>query len=284
MAILELCAGYGGLAMAVEAITGDRVSHLSEIDPGACAVLAKRFPDAVNIGDLTTFDWSELGEANIEVIAGGFPCQDISNAGLRKGITGERSGIWTHFSDAIGTLRPRFVFLENVSAIRRRGLDVVLRDLAGHGYDARWTNLRASDVGAPHKRDRWFLVAWPADSDSIGREGWTGDKPETGGWDESPDSGNSPAEWWGEYLPAIRRWEGLIGRAAPAPTEIGPRGGRRLTAVFTEWLMGVPAGHVTDVAGVAKPGKDPRATQIHIIGNGVVPQQAYAAYRWLLSQ
>lgn len=120
-------------------------------------------------------------------------------------------------------------------------------------------------------------------SDSIGRDGGTGDKPEPEGRDEPTNSGYSPAEWWGEYLPAVRRWEFLSGRQAPAPTELGPRGGRRLTAKFAEWMMGLPDGWVTDVPDLAPPKKDPRSKQLKAIGNGVVPQQAHAAYSHLLS-
>lgn len=112
---------------------------------------------------------------------------------------------------------------------------------------------------------------------SGGRDGGTGDEPQEGGRDEPADSRHSPAEWWGEYLPAIRRWECLTGVPAPAPTELGPRGGRRLTALFAEWLMGIP-GHVTGVPGLT------RAQQLHKIGNGAMPQQAYVAYEHLLHQ
>lgn len=110
-----------------------------------------------------------------------------------------------------------------------------------------------------------------------GREGRTGGEPEPQGRGEPADGRHSPAEWWGDYLPAIRRWERLIGVPAPAPTETGPRGGRRLTASFAEWLMGIP-GHVTDVPGLS------RAEQLARIGNGAMPQQAYAAYEHLLNQ
>ncbi|MFD9813971.1 hypothetical protein [Streptomyces sp. NPDC059080] len=91
------------------------------------------------------------------------------------------------------------------------------------------------------------------------------------------DARQSPAQWWGEYLPAIRRWEALTGQAAPPPTEVGPRGGRRLAAPFAEWLMGLPRGFVTGVEGLS------RSQQLKMIGNGVVWQQAYHAYAWLLT-
>ncbi|KDQ65727.1 DNA cytosine methyltransferase [Streptomyces sp. NTK 937] len=315
MPILELCAGYGGLGMAVEALTDDRVAYVAEVDEAACKILAHRMPDVPNIGDITTYDWAQLVGKVTKVVAG-WPCQDISNAGPREGIDGDRSGIYRNVIEAIRVLRPRLVFLENVSAIRSRGLWQVVADLAAIGYDVRWTCLRASDVGAAHHRDRWFAIAYPADADGprlevgsvepardeqpasvgggarpedpdgttwVGRDGGSGDEPAPEGRGEPSNRCYSPAEWWGDYLPAIRRQEHLSGRPAPAPTETGPRGGRRLTARFAEWLMWLPDGWVTAVPGLATRGRDPRAKQLKAIGNGVVPAQAYEAYRYLLT-
>lgn len=165
MPILELCAGYGGLGMAVEQLIGDRVAFVAESDPAASAVLAARFPDAPNIGDITAYDWSRL-VGLVDIITAGWPCQNISNAGDKKGLAGDRSKVWHNVAEAIRTIRPRLVFLENVSAVRSRGrgLDRVLGDLAEIGYDARWVCLRASAVGAAHPRDRFFCLAVPANS------------------------------------------------------------------------------------------------------------------------
>lgn len=160
MGTLELCAGYGGLGMAVEALTGSEVTHVAEIEAAACEILAARFPNAENIGDITTYDWVKL-HGLVDIITAGFPCQDISNAGKREGINGKRSGIWKNVAEAVGVLRPRLVFLENVSAIRTRGLATVAEDLALIGYDLRWTTLRASEVGMAHHRNRWFGLAVP---------------------------------------------------------------------------------------------------------------------------
>ncbi|MFE2245234.1 DNA cytosine methyltransferase [Streptomyces lavendulae] len=165
MPILELCAGYGGLGVAVEALIGDHVAYVAETDPAASRVLTERFPDAPNLGDIQQIDWHEIKET-VTVITAGFPCQDISNAGKRVGIGGERSGIWKNVYEACSVIRPRYLFLENVSAIRSRGLSVVLADLATIGYDARWTCIRASDTGAPHHRDRWFCLAQPSNPNS----------------------------------------------------------------------------------------------------------------------
>ncbi|MFJ5707600.1 DNA cytosine methyltransferase [Streptomyces sp. NPDC093105] len=158
--ILELCAGYGGIGRAVEALTGERIRYVAEVDPYASLILANRYPHAPNLGDITTYDWSTIA-GEVDIITAGFPCQDISNAGRRAGIHGERSGIWESVLGAIRVLRPRLVFLENVSAIRNRGLAHVLAGLAEARYDTRWCCHRASDVGAAHHRDRWFLIASP---------------------------------------------------------------------------------------------------------------------------
>jgi DNA (cytosine-5)-methyltransferase 1 len=149
--------------MAVAALTGGQVTWVADNDPQKARILERRFPGVPNLGDITRFDWTTLLDRGVDVITAGFPCQDISNAGKRVGIEGSRSGIWANVAEAVRVLRPKLVFLENVSAIRSRGIDRVLGDLAACGYDAVWTCYRASAAGAPHHRDRWFLVAAPAD-------------------------------------------------------------------------------------------------------------------------
>ncbi|MGA6171497.1 DNA cytosine methyltransferase [Streptomyces sp. NPDC012600] len=163
MPILELCAGYGGLGLAVERLTGDTVDYVAEIDPAASQILAERYPHAPNLGDITQIDWHALA-GNVTTITAGFPCQDISIAGRGAGINGTRSGIWRNVAKAVRIIRPDIVFLENVAVIRRRGLPEVLGSLAESGYDAKWCCYRASGVGAAHHRDRWFCVAVPQDS------------------------------------------------------------------------------------------------------------------------
>lgn len=167
MPILELCAGYGGLGMAVEKLTGDKVAYVAEVDEAATKILTYRYPSAPNIGDITSYDWSQL-KGLVDVITAGFPCQDISLAGNRKGISGERSGIWKNVCEAVGILRPRFVFLENVAAIRGRGLNVVSEDLADVGYDLLWTTLRASEVGPPPSASQ---MVWPRGPRNFRRPG-----------------------------------------------------------------------------------------------------------------
>ena len=129
----------------------------SEIDPYASAVLRKHWADVPNHGDIRN-----VGQGTVEpvdVLCGGFPCQDISNAGRRAGIDGERSGLWAEYARVIGELRPRYVIVENVAALLGRGLGRVLGDLAALGFDAEWHCIPASAVGAPHRRDRIWIVA-----------------------------------------------------------------------------------------------------------------------------
>ncbi|MEU5160448.1 DNA cytosine methyltransferase [Streptomyces sp. NPDC020875] len=182
MPILELCAGYGGLGLAVEMLTGDRVTHVAEIDPAASRVLAERYPDAPNLGDITQIDWFALA-GEITTITAGFPCQDISIAGRGAGINGTRSGVWTHVADAIRAIRPDLVFLENVANIRTRGMPDVLRALAEIGYDCRWCCYRASAVGAPHQRDRWFCLAVPQNPNGKSWQQWRGTAPAETYWE-----------------------------------------------------------------------------------------------------
>ncbi|MGW2643662.1 DNA cytosine methyltransferase [Streptomyces sp. NPDC001393] len=175
---VSLCTGSGALDLAVEAVTGLSTVVVGEKDPAASRLLAARLPAARNVGDITAVDWSAVSASlpRPAALTAGFPCQDISNAGPRGGIAGDRSGLWKTVAHAIRHLRPRLVFLENVAAIRSRGLDVVAADLAACGYDARWMCLRAGDpeVGACHRRDRWFASRIPllkTPTSQLGRNG-----------------------------------------------------------------------------------------------------------------
>lgn len=160
---LSLFSGIGGIEIGLEEWVETKA--YCEIDKYAQAVLRNRFSNPTIHSDITKLKGKE-GE--FDIIFGGFPCQDISNAGKRKGIHAERSGLWFEMLRIISEVRPRYVFVENVSAIINRGLDVVLGTLSEIGYDAVWTTLRASDVGAPHRRERFFMLAYSNVSDSEG--------------------------------------------------------------------------------------------------------------------
>jgi DNA (cytosine-5)-methyltransferase 1 len=153
--VLSLFAGIGGFDLGLERTGGFKTVAFCEIEPYACEVLAKRWPGVPNLGDVTTAEFP-----NADVICAGFPCQDISNAGKRAGITGSRSGLWREVVRAIRMVRPRYVLLENVAALLDRGMGRVLGDLAEVGLDTEWDCIPASYVGAWHQRDRVWILAY----------------------------------------------------------------------------------------------------------------------------
>jgi DNA (cytosine-5)-methyltransferase 1 len=452
----SVCTGYGGLDLGVlAALGGGRVAWVADPDPHVRAILAARMPGVPNLGDITAVDWDQVEP--VDVLTAGFPCQDISAAGRRAGIEkGHRSGLWTNVVAGIRALRPALVVVENVAALRWKngGLHKVLGDLAEAGYDALWRSVRAADVGAAHRRERVFLLAWRratasrdrdaaysdsarrlvernlggqparrslsagplaavadsnggqperrrgdralvgtstttpgpqdqrewdgdaalgrgaavADPDHVGRaqrhapvprgravaarrsaaaadaagvghrHGRTqgGDRvpaaavatgasagrprcvpadatgnrrdeglPGTTRLQRGPDaalgrhaadsagrrgahlvvvpdtSPEPPAALadgrvdWGPYTPAVRRWEQVLGRHVPFPTQPGRHGGPVLAPAFVEWLQGLEPGWVTNLPL-------PRTAQLRALGNGVVPQQAAHAVGLLL--
>jgi DNA (cytosine-5)-methyltransferase 1 len=155
----SLFSGIGGLDLGLQR-AGLQIKWQVEIDEYCQKVLAQHWPDVPRFRDVRTVGAATL--APVDLICGGFPCQDISNAGKRAGITGARSGLWGEFYRIICELRPRFVLVENVAALLGRGMGTVLGDLAARGYDAEWQVLSAAAFGAPHIRERIFILAYPA--------------------------------------------------------------------------------------------------------------------------
>lgn len=394
----SLFSGIGGLDLAVEEFFDAETAWHCEWDEEPSKVLAARWPGVPNYRDVRTVDWGAVEP--VDIMCGGFPCQDVSLAGRRAGMKeGTRSGLWSEFANAIDIVRPKVVVIENVRGLlsadagsnvepcpwcmgdgadeyHLRALDAVVADLSDLGFDAEWTGLRAADVGAPHGRFRFFLLAYARDFRY--ERPWPsrdrGPRPADGGrradapltllpTPVAQPSGNTPEEHlrkkpgrevvthlailvenglletggrllptpraargasgtetmyrlgaerddtgdrqgnvillptpmvgssnpaahgqisgdfrkkmdnavanWGDYEPAVRLWESLT-RPAPAPTlPDGKNGNHRLAAVFPEWMMGYPAGWVTDILR--------RNPAIKACGNGVVPQQAFAA-------
>lgn len=370
----SLFSGIGGLDLAVEEFFDAETAWHCEFDPEPSRVLAARWPGVPNLGDITKVDWSSVEP--VDIICGGSPCQDVSAAGPRTGmVNGTRSNLWVQMREAIAQLKPSIVIWENVRgalsayafssvesepgllgehgpdrpALRAAGR--VVGDLSALGYDTVWTTLPASDVGAPHRRERVFVLAyapgirherrWPS------RSRWTGptDRDRRAGelvvLLPTPDASNANDgeqldTWlarrervkakgingngmgmplaiaaltllptpqvadatgghahrsgarsgelllpgvasrvqadgidWKEYEPAVRRWEAIT-RPAPDPTRPDGKNGRaRMSPILPEWMMGYSAGWVTDIIG-----RDPA---IKACGNGVVPQQAFAA-------
>lgn len=153
----SLFTGYGGLDMAVRMALDPaaRVAWTSDVEPGPCRLAEVRWPGVPNLGDITQVDWSEAEP--VDIICGGSPCQDLSLAGRRAGMaSGTRSGLWESMFAAIKTLRPRLVIWENVRGALTSGAFSLVEQ------DSQWCVVRASDVGAPHQRERLFVTSHPA--------------------------------------------------------------------------------------------------------------------------
>jgi DNA (cytosine-5)-methyltransferase 1 len=184
MKVGSLFTGYGGLDIAV----GGELAWYAEIEPAACQVLAHHYPNVPNLGDITKIDWSEVEP--VDVITGGYPCQPFSHAGNRKGKNDVRH-LWPNVLDAIRAIRPRYAILENVSGHLTLGFADVLADLAEIGWSCEWGTFRASDVGAPHRRERIFIIAGNPNND--GRSSSEGGRSirvsqKLGGSQESPSN------------------------------------------------------------------------------------------------
>jgi DNA (cytosine-5)-methyltransferase 1 len=166
MNVGSLFSGIGGFDLGFER-AGMRTAWFCEQDEFCKRVLDKHWPGVPCYPDITQLRASDVEP--VDVLCGGFPCQDISLAGKGAGITGARSGLWSEYARLVGELRPRYVVVENVPALRKRGLEKVLADLMALGYDAEWDGISASAVGAPHKRDRIWIVAYPC-SDELRKQ------------------------------------------------------------------------------------------------------------------
>jgi len=167
--VLDLFSGIGGFSLGLERTGGFETVAFCEIEPYARRVLAKHWPEVPRFEDVRTLTGAALRERGIavDVICGGFPCQDISRAGVGAGLAGERSGLWREYVRLLGELRPAYVIVENSTELVRRDLGRVLGDLAALGYDAEWHCIPASALGAPHERDRIWVVAY---ADDLGRQ------------------------------------------------------------------------------------------------------------------
>lgn len=202
---LALFAGAGGGILGGK-LLGWRTVCAVEVDAYCASVLAARQNDGhlepfPIWDDVRTFDGRPWRGA-VDVVSGGFPCQDISSAGKRAGITGERSGLWREFARIIGEVRPAYAFIENSPHLRTRGLEVVLGDLARLGYDARWGVVGADAAGAPHIRKRMWIRA--SDANMRGKRAIA--------IDEKMASASSVRHADGK---AVRQSEGGTNRAAP---------------------------------------------------------------------
>lgn len=280
----SMFAGYSGLEMGVAQVLDAQPAWFAEIDEAPARILRHHYPHVPNLGDVTKVDWGSVPP--IDILTAGYPCQPFSQAGHRKGTNDERH-LWPYVYEAIKHLRPRIAFFENVRGHLTLGLTEVLEDLAEIGWDARWSCVRASDVGVPHHRERLFILAYP---DSFGpQEGgltrrptpqitWDNDLLDTlAGLNRAPDISHEMKLRWGDSAPAILTWAILTGHAPPPI--VGDRQDYRAetTTEFIEWLMGLPPGWVTEVPSLT------RNQQLKALGNGVVPQAAATALNHLLT-
>jgi DNA (cytosine-5)-methyltransferase 1 len=285
--ILDLFSGIGGFSLGLER-AGMKTAAFCEIDPYCRRVLKKHWPDVPIYDDVRTLTAGRLVRDGIapDVICGGFPCQDISVAGKGAGIEGSRSGLWSEYARIIGEVRPRYVIVENVAALLGRGLDRVLGDLASLGYDAEWHCIPASAVGAPHRRDRLWIVANAAGAScNNGRCGGQRSSQEPQGWGFRFKSGGLLADAIGaglegcpvfgghlaEELAAVERggevsdaerkrlergtWSGLPGTRGPS-----------IKPTRNDWWFVEP-----DIRRVAH-GVPARVDRLRGLGNAVVPQ------------
>lgn len=293
MKIGSLCTGYGGLDLAVESYFGAETIWCAEFDKYANRVIEKRF-NIPNYGDIKKIDWASLPE--IDILTAGYPCQPFSNAGYRKG-TDDPRHIWPYIKEAISILRPRIVVMENVRGHITLGYKEVLAGLTEIGYDAKWEIVRASDVGAPHRRERLFVIATPIDANGVGSQlreyakernqrqsqfepcecgqvtADTHSKGLQGSWNTSGNASNGLISDTDDKYQSHNRQMPKLGRRfasrremqlrrSPNPLDLG-----KLNPKFVEYMMGLDDGWVTD-CGLS------RSQQLKMLGNGVVPQQA----------
>jgi DNA (cytosine-5)-methyltransferase 1 len=258
---LALFAGAGGGILG-GALLGWHTVCAVECDPYAAGVLLARQNDGLLPpfpvwDDVRTFD-GRPWRGCVDVVSGGFPCQDISLAGKGAGIDGERSGLWREMARIVGEVRPHYVYVENSPALLARGLSRVLGDLAALGYDCRWTVLGAADVGAPHQRDRLWLVADAARLQP-GRQEQRAERQRAGsGRQSQPARGNTDGT-------RLAQWQGERGHAR-----------EELSALERAdwWQLEPDVGRVAD--GVAA-----RVDRLKCLGNGQVPLCAATAWRLL---
>ena len=257
--LLDLFSGIGGFSLGLERSGAFETVAFCEIEPFPRKVLAKHWPKVPCYDDIRTLTAARLAADGIAVdaICGGFPCQDISTAGQGRGLDGERSGLWFEYARLVGELRPKYVIVENVAALLGRGLEQVLGSLAKIGYDAEWHCISAAAIGAPHRRDRVWIIANTNDN------GWNGTENAESYFEgnvgsqarpleplksaRSSDMGKTYADVKERLLPTpcARDWKD--NGTSPAELRrnsatLATIAGGQLNPMWVEWLMGYPTG------------------------------------------
>lgn len=279
----SICSGIGGLELGLEWAGVGHTVWQCEVDAFCRRILAKHWPDAVRFGDVRRLSRLPVaGELfpdyppDCDLICAGFPCQDISVAGNGAGLDGARSGLWFEVLRVIGELMPAWVVLENVDRIRLKGLDRVLEGLASLGFDAEWHRFAAADVGAPHRRRRWFLIGWRptvADAAGLGCEGADMCAASRGQGLRladgcaaanipDPDSGRRAGLW----VPQRDDQQGPLGRVADGRAARGRWQGQTRSTPG-RWLAEPDVGRLAH-------GLPGQVARLKALGNAVVPQNA----------
>lgn len=276
----ELFAGIGGIGLGLERTGAFKVVWQVENNKYAIDVLKKHWADVPRWGDVRTFPPEPKGWG-CDFITAGFPCQDISVAGLGKGLDGERSGLFYETIRILTEVQPRYVLLENVAALLYRGLGKVLSTLYEIGYSSEWYTVRASDVGAPHKRERVFIFAYSDDartrtprrnnnqarSQAIERRK-EHTQPKLSGYSEAlPDAASERRERQRAFRYAERTAQAAYRKAAKSVT-----GG-----IGKVWKTGAGVCRVAN-------GIPYRVDRIRVLGNAVVPQVAEFMGRLMLER
>jgi DNA (cytosine-5)-methyltransferase 1 len=251
---ISLFAGGGGLDLALERANIARTVCRVEHEVYSAAVLAARSSD-LSLDDAPI--WSEAQSfagrpwrGVVDLVYGGFPCQDISRSGSGAGIEGSKSGLWFEFARLIQEIEPGFIFVENVGTLRKRGLKVILGQLASYGFDAEWDCFRASDIGAPHNRERMFILGY-----NVANAKCNGSQVQLEDWSAS-----------GSTQRASR------GNQSFVPWPPGPRDRSGWEEYIRRYPMLEPAiRRGTD-------GSTNRVQRLRLLGNSVVPDQA--TYAW----
>lgn len=297
----SLFAGIGGLDLGLErarSLTGKTQFQCAwqvENDDYATRVLAKHWPNVRRWGDVCTFPADDHGDTlrdkpgrrngesrtssgepsnngelwYVDIIAAGFPCQDISFAGRGDGLDGERSGLFFEVVRVVRQLRPKYVLLENVAALLNRGLDRVLGELAAIGYDAEWHCIPAASVGAPHIRDRVFIIA---DTQQMGRTAGCGiQRDQEQGRKRRGEFATGSQDATDASSPRLEEWNGTPRERPHATTTRGDWWATEPT--ICELVDGV-SGRLVRYAGRTSRGTPNRVAKLRCLGNAVVPQVA----------
>ena len=238
-----------------------------EIDPYCRSILRRHWPNVSIFEDVTHIQGAELPQ--VDVLAGGFPCQDVSAAGNRAGIkTGTRSGLWYEFRRIIAESRPKYVIIENVRGLLSLGVETVLQDLAGLGYDAEWEVLSAAACGAPHRRERVFIVAYPH---GVGFGGGRRLLSPLSGILGNDHQSHGLVDWLGIRFDRKDRTSGCVAYRGTVLHRVDDGATRRVVKPFWEGRA-LPPG----VGLISRDNARAMLPALKALGNGIVPHQAYA--------